>query len=135
MNLSLKTCYFINDVMFENLDTHDNVLYILDAPYESKNIEPSTKLIKGLRDFLIEIDNDNALADMLHACFNNHLTQISHQLNQYKHQFTVDILHPSEIITRRYNQLIELFEKDEAFHLVLNTKTLESLINIISPNA
>ena len=123
MNLNYKPYYSINGVMFDNHTTCDNVIVILDAPKPSKNIEPSTELIKGLRDFLIEVDNDESLADMLYDCFNGPITQIVDKLNEYTPE--------SESITRRYNYIVNLLETGKAFRVVVNTKTLESLTNLM----
>ena len=123
MNLNYKPYYSINGVMFDNNTTCDDVILILDAPKPSKNIEPSTELIKGLRDFLIEVDNDESLADMLYDCFNGPITQIVDKLNEYTPE--------SESITRRYNYIVNLLETGKAFRVVVNTKTLESLTNLM----
>ena len=123
MNLNYKPYYSINGVMFDTHTTCDNVLLILDAPKPSKNIEPSTELIKGLRDFLIEVDNDESLADMLYDCFNGPITQIVDKLNEYTPE--------SESIARRYNYIVNLLETNRAFRAIVNTKTFESLTNLI----
>lgn len=123
MNLNYKPYYSINGVMFDTHTTCDNVLLILDAPKPSKNIEPSTELIKGLRDFLIEVDNDESLTNMLYDCFNGPITQIVDKLNEYTPE--------SESITRRYNYIVNLLETGKAFRIVVNTKTFESLTNLI----
>lgn len=123
MNLNYKPYYSINGVMFDHHTTCDNVIVILDAPKPSKNIEPSTELIKGLRDFLIEVDNDESLADMLYDCFNGPITQIVDKLNEYTPE--------SESITRRYNYIVNLLETGKAFRVVVNTKTLDSLTNLM----
>lgn len=123
MNLNYKPYYSINGVMFDTHTTCDDVLLILDAPKTSKNIEPSTELIKGLRDFLIEVDNDESLTNMLHDCFNGPITQIVDKLNEYTPE--------SESIARRYNYIVNLLETDRAFRAIVNTKTFESLTNLI----
>lgn len=119
--MTLDMTATINGVTFDNSKTYNHVARILDLPEKPDNynfiitLVPTQELIEALRDYIVELNNDNNAAYLLDWCFRNPINKILPELIKYRHDFIEPFAHKYKNVDCMYDNILNLFKADKAF--------------------